>query len=770
MEKLLDFKTAIDNHKKSIRVKDAKILRDINSWIIYKRTIPAVRNMMLGSSNFTAARGDLGKKILEGYEDLTQSEKIIRKRRQSVGGEVYRIFFNHNVFELKRDIDDAKVERERDKKKLLIDPYYEKPQNKSKAYQIKPIRIEKVINQRYKVKGKIINKEVTVKVENPFVDALFNTHFISSDGYNGPQLGDNTTREGFNDMGQGELVHSINYANINEFSIENAPLLYEIAGKQDVIPFRINKKVLDIVLARQDIDLFTMNHLKVDTEGLSPKHAKYKKWKLKETKTGRKRENNLVLDEAKFLGDKLFRCKHYFDFRTRLYCSTNYLNYAGSKLAKSMFYFVNAKPLGVKGWNYLLMSTANCWGNEDVDKLPVNARMDWTEDNLDWILDVANDAKNDLRWTEADDPFNFLAHILEIAAAINSGDEYNYISGLPIHLDATCSGLQVLSALSLDKVSGKLCNLTDCDVRGDYYLYIADYVWKQLEEMDTPEARFWVSMYNKRRKIAKRSGMTFFYSCGAGTMGEHIYEDFEWEAGFGKLTMKHTSMLGRLIYNACVKLMPGPSYLMNLFVAIGRLEAEMGRDLSVTGPVNKAKMIQNYRNDVSSKMDYIYKGKKLQLRYYSERGSVVRKGKVKTSSSPNIVHFLDAQIVAALLLSTDYNIITIHDSFASVAADADKLYNDTRRVFVEIFDTNLLEELVEPFRDDARIIADKAEDSIIRLKKKDVTFLTKKDKDNIRDDIRYNKNLRDQCNMITGDLKYGDLNVREVYKNQYFTS
>ena len=784
MNKIEDLIPAIDDHKPRIRVKDAKILDGINTLVIYKRAILALRSMVLGSPGFTAAKGDLGKKILEGYEDLSQPEKKTRKVRQAVGGEIYRILFNHKIFELKRDADEYKVEREAEKSKLASlgreeteDEMFDrkrKKEKKSKSYKIHPITEVKLVRKAFKYRGKTASKVIEVKREHPFIDDLFKyCPFDDYIEYNRPIIGDANERESFTSTTDGELVHSINYANLDTFSPDNSPLLYEIANKQDDIMFRINAKVLDVVNKVQHIDLFTYNNLKVDTEGLSPKHIRYKKWKLLQTKTGRKRENNLVLDEAVNLGNKVFKTKHYFDFRTRLYPSVNYLNYAGSKLAKSLYYFVCAKPLGENGWNKLLMSTANCWGNDGVDKKPISERIDWAEDNLDWILDIADDAENDLRWTEADDPFNFLAHILELKAAVDSGDEYSYVCGLPIHLDATCSGLQVLSALSKDFNSGKLCNLTDCDIRGDYYLHIADYVWKKLEKKKGASAEFWRSMYDNRRKICKRSGMTFFYSCGAETMGDHIYEDFEWEKGFGKLTMQHSSMLGNMIYEACVKLMPGPSKLMNLFVAMGMLEAEDDKDLEVYGPVNKTWMIQNYRNDVSSKIQYIYKKRRINLRYYSERGKTVRKSKVKTASSPNIVHFLDSQIVAALLLFTDYNIITIHDSFACVPADVDKLYVDTRKVFVDIFDTNLLEEIVEPFIEKA--IKTKEELRLdIDILKQAVDFHIEcedeEEAEKVVKKIKTNKNLIKQFDLITDPIRYGDLDVKEVSKNQYFTS
>ena len=69
-------------------------------------------------------------------------------------------------------------------------------------------------------------------------------------------------------------------------------------------------------------------------------------------------------------------------------------------------------------------------------------------DNLDLITKIATDPVNNHEWWEADEPWCFLSAALEYHACVIAKTKTT--SGLPIGIDATCSGLQHLSAMTLD--------------------------------------------------------------------------------------------------------------------------------------------------------------------------------------------------------------------------------------------------------------------------------------------------------------------------------
>ena len=533
----------------------------------------------------------------------------------------------------------------------------------------------------------------------------------------------------FNNPEAGELVRNANPAARKYFTKDHAPKVFDVINQHMSVSYNINREVLDVYNQCQEDPIFTFSN-KID---------------LDETQLeGLERERDKVLEIAEMVGDRRFWEYMFYDSRGRIYSSAVYLTHAGSKLSKSLFLYNEKKPIGSDGWFWLLVHTANCFGE---DKLTIDARFDYANDKLDSWLEIAKDPVNNKLWQQADSPFEFLAAITEIKNAYqNAGGVYEYESGLPVAWDATCSGLQVLSALSRDEKSGELCNLTESDVRGDYYKMIADYVWKDCVYNDAEERTFntiteemrirelevrnalnsgnkvrinkafeskkeyfdknkdsifasakvyWGLLRRKRRSICKRPCMTYFYSCGSKTMAKAMLKDHGADAAFKGLNYYYAKWMADNIYKACRDLMDKPTALMDLFIELGLEAYKDGKDFELDAPVTNFKMMQYYRKDKTEGVFLFPKGRdKIKLRVTVGEKEVLDKNKVSSATSPNVVHMLDSQIVAGVLLKAAYTVSCIHDSFSTHAADAGKLYYDCRDVFVDIFSRDILEELV----------------------------------------------------------------------------
>ena len=530
------------------------------------------------------------------------------------------------------------------------------------------ILIENDILTHYRSKEDKHQYMVGVK-DDEFIDAI--VAYIPAASIPAPSqpcYGKPMERTTFADETAGDLVRKINYKNVQEYKYGLMPIAYNVINKQQYVPYTVNTALLEVFKQTQDDALFTNTNKNMNAE----------------QRRGISRDNNMVLDIATAIGDREFHVYHYYDFRGRLYAAINYFSFIGSKLAKSMYYFGNKKELGIEGWNWLLFHAANCWG---FDKAPIDNRITFSEDNLDGWMECAKDPVGNRSWTHADDPYGFLAALLEIKAALCSTDKFKFKSGLPVAFDQSCSGLGWLSGLSLNEVTGALCNVSGKEVIGDYYLFIADILW---QNPDLPQV--FKDKYDDRRTIVKRSCMTYFYSCGKRTMGEHVFKDHS--ANYADFTQENCSILGELIFNTCKTQMTGPSSLMKLFIDAGMNQAKKRKDLKLIMPYNAFPLIQSYRNHHTALTEITIKGKRIQLRYVSEKSKFINKRDVITGSSPNIIHALDAQLVAKVINETGYDIMSIHDSFSCCPADAGKLFEDTRRCFVELLSENVLEELM----------------------------------------------------------------------------
>ena len=153
-------------------------------------------------------------------------------------------------------------------------------------------------------------------------------------------------------------------------------------------------------------------------------------------------------------------------------------------------------------------------------------------------------------------------------------------------------------------------------------------------------------------------------------------------------TVSLCKMVIRCAYiDACRELMPAPTAMMDLCSSVLELDyAAKNDDFSLESPITGFKFHQDYRNDETESLKFKLRTKDIFLKVRLAKDVVIDKKKVKKAVAPNVVHMLDSQLVAGMLLRANYPMSTIHDSFSSCAGDAQELYEDTRDVFSIIFD------------------------------------------------------------------------------------
>src|SRR5262249_9130779 len=146
--------------------------------------------------------------------------------------------------------------------------------------------------------------------------------------------------------------------------------------------------------------------------------------------------------------------------------------------------------LGKHGVRWLAIHLANCYWKKR--KVSFKNRLAWVHENEEEILEfAANPLRLHRFWTEADQPWLFLAACLEWKRYKEEGP--GMISHLPISMDGSCNGYQHLSAMGLDPIGGRATNLMARGARArqgeassdddpdDIYQWVSDLVCRRME-------------------------------------------------------------------------------------------------------------------------------------------------------------------------------------------------------------------------------------------------------------------------------------------------
>lgn len=448
------------------------------------------------------------------------------------------------------------------------------------------------------------------------------------------------------------------------------PILFECLNKAQRVGWQVNEEIYDI-----------------QKWALRNKTAAFRDiWEQRnpEAKTTKLREARAISGMAgRFLG-KTFYHLYYYDFRGRRYPTTAYLHEQGTDLARGMLLRADKKQIGKVGFRWLLIAIASSWagdsGREDgrkTDKISLDDRVAWVEDNMEIMLSYAESPKVNQGWMEADKPWQFLAACIELRNAFAQGDPYEYVSGFECFIDGSNNGSQHLAALVRDEATAPHVNLVPLPLPGDLYKYVADHVWEEIAALNTQfssrelkeinhyidtlidikkqineaeprsdrrqelvdqllECRrehtylvdlvapvFWARITDDkhRRKIVKRNVMTLPYGGTPFGLGEQQIDDAKKHGIELLLFMEHKwgSFMGRLVYDNCKKSMAKPMELLSVFEAAGKDAEERGEFLSWTVPVTNFPVVQNYVKGKVKKIWVQYGppiGKRLSTGYY----------------------------------------------------------------------------------------------------------------------------------------------------------
>lgn len=385
------------------------------------------------------------------------------------------------------------------------------------------------------------------------------------------------------------------------------------------------------------------------------------------------------------------------------------VNPQGSDLSRATIHFARKKALGERGLFWLRVSIANHFG---YDKARFAQRADWTIQNwttIERALDAPEDFP-DVWGTSA--PWSMFAAAWELREALNSGSPESYRTGIAVHMDATCSGLQHFSALMRDPVGARFTNVTDSggDVKEDIYTEVSDVTLAKAQEaLDAAVAsmeddlvannelrryaELWLS-WGVPRALAKKPVMT--YSYGATVLGcAQDIAMYLQEEGLAVpedvSEYKLCQYLAKKLFQGVEETVPSAPEAMHWLKSVVR---------SIPGSKR-----MEWRSPTGFLVQHDYQAfdevrvairscglDRVTMRRFKDS---VRMTPMVNAVAPNFVHALDAAHLTKTAIAMEAageSMVAIHDSFGTHPSSVDNMHRCIRETFADMYsDDGILE-------------------------------------------------------------------------------
>ena len=535
-----------------------------------------------------------------------------------------------------------------------------------------------------------------------------------------------------------------------DYTAEKIPRVYEAVNTIQETPWKINKKVLNVInsiwhefgggiagiplkfaeeippkpwgkLTDKEFKAYKLEH-----------PAQVKQWAKKANEVYNNNHKNTLqravirrkLDIAEKVQDEgSLYFPHYVDFRGRVYPLPAFVNPQGDDSGKALIHFKEGKPLGSQeGVNWLAIHGAGLAGK---DKVSFKERIKWVKDNEHHIMQSAKHPLDYLWWTKQDDKsFQLLAFCFEWTEYLEKGMVVgDFKSHLPIALDGTCNGLQHLSAMLLDNTGGGAVNLTKAEVPSDIYTVVLEKT-KELIRADlattTDERRqlmgeAWLVEGNLIRETVKRPVMTTPYGVKAYGVRDQLRKFSKECFGGGEdgtplYAIKHfefTKYLSEHLIQAIHVVIISANIAMDYLMEIAKTFCnETENVVSWKVPLTDFKVHQGYYKPNSKRVDIYQGSQRIQLTVNRDNLNQVNKQKQVSGISPNFIHSLDAAMLMQTVLKTKGtkigSLALIHDSYATHACDTALLSRLLRESFIDLYTSsggNVLDNLRRQLQD-----------------------------------------------------------------------
>ena len=494
---------------------------------------------------------------------------------------------------------------------------------------------------------------------------------------------------------------------------KDSPALFDAVNHLQDTGWSVNKEVLDIASElwennSQAGDLPNREFIPDPSKPLTEEGPEWREYYqrlhavryINNTNISKRYKVNDTLEMAhKFKGESMIFFPYHLDFRGRAYPFVKSLSPQGNDLSKGLLQFHVGKSIDTpEQETYFYVHGANMYGIKGT----IKERRDWVVENMEWLKKTGDDPRTYIsQWSNCNNPFQFLAWVLELSKYERN---YLHLSRIPIAMDGSCNGLQIISLLLRDEKIGRSTNCVPQDKPADLYQEVADLVKKKLQSNPNKNNLEVLKYKIIDRDLVKKAVMTVPYGATYYTI-QSLYTDKFMStltsalAQGGEYTKEHRRMLhhinilSRYTWKAIEELIPTALGFNKWLKEKIRPLVDSNIDISWTTPIG-IKVYQGYKVEIRQRITTAIGRKVRRNTHYREELQSLSRSRNNKAILPNYIHSLDASV---MLMTTNYmrelgkeSLAMVHDSFATHAADAPELAEGLRKIVTEIFSQNLL--------------------------------------------------------------------------------
>ena len=480
-----------------------------------------------------------------------------------------------------------------------------------------------------------------------------------------------------------DLTRCHQFIRRNEGTLIQGKIPYQFINKIQQVSYKLNPFIVEVAKELEERGICVGKFRPVIQHEVPPKPPNMedeevrKEWKrqakiaheLQKAEVRRSCRTRMTMDGVREFEGKDYYIPWSFDYRGRAYPIPNLLTPQDTDFGKSLILFSEGKKITKKGMEWIKFQLSTTYG---LSKSTMEERIAWIDDyeNRTLVERVWRDPIGNIAdWEHADEPWLFLAACNEW---YELHYEHRFHTHLPIAVDATCSGLQILAGLSKDASTAHMVNVIGSDRPQDAYKVVAEHSMEQIPERLRP---YW------DRKTTKRCVMVIPYNAKPFSNRGYIREAFK-EKGID-VDKEELTQCVNAVRAAMEIVVPGAMDVMkwiekeiSRFIKAGNDEVKW---VTPSGfPVNQRLMKRETKIIKTQLM-----GRCMLHLAGAEKGVDINHH--KNATAPNLIHSLDASLLHLAVEEVDFPIALIHDSVLCRATDMCKLSTLVRKTYMTLF-------------------------------------------------------------------------------------